>query len=55
MGVRRPRCQAHRRQDQRCEGQHYGGPTWEAADGSKITGKQVAVAPAAAGNIRSSS
>ena len=32
-------------------GKYYGGPTWEAADGSKITGKQVAVAPASAGNI----
>ncbi|HVE51078.1 MAG TPA: DUF3455 domain-containing protein [Casimicrobiaceae bacterium] len=32
-------------------GKYYGGPTWEAADGSKVTGKQVAVAPAAAGNI----
>ena len=33
------------------KGRYYGGPTWEAADGGKITGKQVAVAPAAAGNI----
>ncbi len=32
-------------------GKYYGGPTWEATDGSKITGKQVAVAPASAGNI----
>jgi hypothetical protein len=32
-------------------GKYYGGPTWEANDGSKVTGKQVAVAPAAAGNI----
>lgn len=32
-------------------GKYYGGPTWEAADGSKVTGKQVAVAPAMAGNI----
>ena len=32
-------------------GKYYGGPTWEAMDGSKVTGKQVAVAPAAAGNI----
>lgn len=32
-------------------GKYYGGPTWEAADGSKVTGKQVAVAPASAGNI----
>ena len=32
-------------------GKYYGGPTWEHADGSKITGKQLAVAPAAAGNI----
>ena len=32
-------------------GKYYAGPTWEAADGSKVTGKQVGVAPAAAGNI----
>lgn len=32
-------------------GTYYAGPTWEAADGSKVTGKQVAVAPGGAGNI----
>ena len=32
-------------------GKYYAGPTWEASDGSRITGKQVAVAPASAGNI----
>ena len=32
-------------------GKYYAGPTWEAADGSRITGKQVGVAPASAGNI----
>ena len=32
-------------------GKYYAGPTWEAADGSKVTGKQVAIAPATAGNI----
>lgn len=32
-------------------GRYYGGPTWEALDGSKVTGKQVAVAPAQTGNI----
>ena len=33
-------------------GKYYGGPTWEHADGSKVTGKQLAVAPSpAAGNI----
>ena len=32
-------------------GKYYGGPTWETGDGSKITGKQVGVAPASAGNI----
>ncbi|MFM9438473.1 hypothetical protein ACFDR9_005580 [Janthinobacterium sp. CG_23.3] len=26
-------------------GKYYGGPTWEANDGSKVTGKQLAVAP----------
>ncbi len=37
--------------DKKMVGKYYGGPTWEAADGSKVTGKQVAVAPAGAGNI----
>jgi hypothetical protein len=32
-------------------GKYYAGPTWESADGSKVTGKQLAVAPATAGNI----
>ena len=32
-------------------GKYYGGPTWEAADGSKVTGKQLAVAPGTAGSI----
>lgn len=33
-------------------GRHYGGPTWEYADGSKVTGKQLAAAPAPTpGNI----
>lgn len=32
-------------------GKYYGGPTWEHNDGSKITGKQLAVAPGAAGAI----
>ena len=32
-------------------GHHYAGPTWEHADGSKVTGKQLAVAPGAAGSI----
>ncbi|MFN4329169.1 MAG: DUF3455 domain-containing protein [Limnobacter sp.] len=33
-------------------GSYYGPPaTWESADGSKFTGTQVAVSPAAAGNI----
>ena len=32
-------------------GKYYAGPTWEANDGSKITGKQVAIAPATAGSI----
>jgi hypothetical protein len=35
-------------------GRYYGPPaTWESADGSKITGTQVAVSPAGAGNIPS--
>ncbi len=37
--------------DKTTVGKYYAGPTWEAADGSKVTGKQVAVAPAGAGNI----
>ena len=32
-------------------GKYYAGPTWESNDGSKVTGKQVAVSPAAPGNI----
>ena len=33
-------------------GRHYGGPTWEHGDGSKVTGKVLANAPApVAGNI----
>lgn len=32
-------------------GKYYGGPTWESQDGSKVTGKQVAVAPASPGSI----
>ncbi|MEO5699037.1 MAG: DUF3455 domain-containing protein [Casimicrobiaceae bacterium] len=36
---------------QKAVGKYYGGPTWEAADGSKVTGKQVAVAPGMAGSI----
>ena len=37
--------------DRKAVGKYYGGPTWEANDGSKVTGKQLAVAPAAPGNI----
>ena len=32
-------------------GRYYAGPTWESADGSKVTGKQLAVAPGAEGAI----
>jgi hypothetical protein len=32
-------------------GKYYGGPTWEHSDGSRITGKQLAVAPGSAGAI----
>jgi hypothetical protein len=31
--------------NQAAVGKYYGGPTWEANDGSKVTGKQLAVAP----------
>jgi hypothetical protein len=37
--------------ERKAVGKYYAGPTWEAADGSKVTGKQVAVAPASPGNI----
>jgi hypothetical protein len=37
--------------DKKVVGKYYAGPTWEANDGSKVTGKQLAVAPAPAGNI----
>ena len=37
--------------DRRAVGKYYAGPTWEAADGSKVSGKQLAVAPASPGNI----
>lgn len=30
-------------------GKYYGGPTWEHNDGSKVTGKQIAVSPATTG------
>ena len=36
---------------QQVVGKYYAGPTWEASDGSRVGGKQVAVAPAAPGNI----
>ena len=32
-------------------GRYYAGPTWEALDGSRVTGKQVAIAPAQPGSI----
>ena len=32
-------------------GKYYGGPTWESNDGSKVTGKQLAIAPAKEGAI----
>ncbi|MBC7499885.1 MAG: DUF3455 domain-containing protein [Herminiimonas sp.] len=32
-------------------GKYYGGPTWESMDGSKVTGKQLAVSPGDAGAI----
>lgn len=37
--------------DRRSLGKYYAGPTWEASDGSRITGKQVAIAPAKPGSI----
>ena len=37
--------------DKKMVGKYYAGPTWEAADGSKVTGKQVAIAPASPGSI----
>ncbi|MES2562046.1 MAG: DUF3455 domain-containing protein [Pseudomonadota bacterium] len=35
----------------RTVGKYYGGPTWEHNEGGKITGKQLAIAPAGAGSI----
>ena len=32
-------------------GKYYGGPTWESSDGSKVTGKQLAVSPGKPGAI----
>ena len=32
-------------------GKYYGGPTWESNDGSKVTGKQLAIAPGKEGAI----
>jgi hypothetical protein len=37
--------------NQQAVGKYYGGPTWESNDGSKVTGKQLAVAPAGPGAI----
>ena len=37
--------------DRKAVGKYYAGPTWEANDGSKVTGKQLAVSPAAPGSI----
>ena len=37
--------------ERKAVGRYYAGPTWEATDGSKVTGKQVAVAPSSPGNI----
>ncbi len=37
--------------DRKVVGKYYAGPTWEAADGSRVTGKQLAVAPAKPGSI----
>ena len=37
--------------DRKVVGKYYAGPTWESVDGSKVSGKQVAVAPSSPGNI----
>lgn len=37
--------------DRKAVGKYYGGPTWESSDGSKVTGKQLAVSPGASGSI----
>jgi hypothetical protein len=37
--------------DRKVVGKYYGGPTWESSDGSKVTGKQLAVSPGATGAI----
>ena len=37
--------------DRKAVGKYYGGPTWESSDGSKVTGKQLAISPGASGSI----
>jgi len=37
--------------DRKAVGKYYAGPTWEAGDGSKVSGKQVAVAPSTPGSL----
>jgi Protein of unknown function (DUF3455) len=37
--------------DRKVVGKYYAGPTWESMDGSKVTGKQLAVSPATPGSI----
>ena len=37
--------------DRKTVGKYYGGPTWESSDGSKVTGKQLAVSPGMSGSI----
>ena len=49
-GVGEITCKCREKKDM-AGSRYYAGPTWEGADGSKVTGKQVAVAPASAGNL----
>jgi hypothetical protein len=37
--------------DRKVVGKYYAGPTWESMDGSRVTGKQLAVAPGGPGSI----
>ena len=51
MGVCRPKAQLRDRSG-KAVGSYFGPPaTWQAKDGSKVTGTQLAVAPSGAGNL----
>lgn len=52
MGVYRAQSDAFDATKTKVVGSYHGGPTWQSNDGSKVTGKQLAVSPAPTpGNI----